>query len=206
MERVPPQTVVEGLATKSAKIRALARAGYSRREIANYLGVIYQHVRNVLVQAGIEAGDRNDLVRSAKSASVGLQEPWPMQRLLASGFELIGRCELVEPDAFRYSNQSPAEPGVYVFSVNGAVVYIGLTRGALRTRLGHYVYGHEKQSTSYRVKALIVEALANERSVEVCVARPPQLTWNGLPVDGPAGLETALIKLIRPPWNQQGAS
>jgi AbrB family looped-hinge helix DNA binding protein len=38
-----------GLPTKSAKIRALGRVGCSRREIADFLGIRYQHVRNVLV-------------------------------------------------------------------------------------------------------------------------------------------------------------
>jgi bifunctional DNA-binding transcriptional regulator/antitoxin component of YhaV-PrlF toxin-antitoxin module len=37
--------------TKSAKIRALSEAGYSRVEIAEFLEIRYQHVRNVLVQS-----------------------------------------------------------------------------------------------------------------------------------------------------------
>jgi AbrB family looped-hinge helix DNA binding protein len=35
--------------SKSAKIRALGKAGFSRSEIANFLSVRYQFVRNVLV-------------------------------------------------------------------------------------------------------------------------------------------------------------
>jgi predicted transcriptional regulator len=50
------ETVVVGLTTKSDKIRALARAGYKRSEIADYLGVRYQHVRNVLVDEERKAG------------------------------------------------------------------------------------------------------------------------------------------------------
>jgi AbrB family looped-hinge helix DNA binding protein len=42
---------VRGLATKSDKIRALDRLGYSRSAIAAFLGIRYQHVRNVLVQS-----------------------------------------------------------------------------------------------------------------------------------------------------------
>lgn len=42
--------LVVGLATKSAKIRALNAAGYLRPQIAEFLGIRYQHVRNVLVQ------------------------------------------------------------------------------------------------------------------------------------------------------------
>lgn len=43
--------VAAGLPTKSAKIRALGKAGYRRQQIADYLKVRYQHVRNVLVDA-----------------------------------------------------------------------------------------------------------------------------------------------------------
>lgn len=51
-DRQPAEQVVAGLTTKSDKIRALFRAGYSRSEIARSLGIRYQHVRNVLVQSG----------------------------------------------------------------------------------------------------------------------------------------------------------
>ena len=43
------QEAVAGFRTKSDKIRALTKAGYSRSEIADFLGIRYQHVRNVLV-------------------------------------------------------------------------------------------------------------------------------------------------------------
>lgn len=50
--RQPEDAVVAGLTTKADKIRALFRAGYSRSEIAGFLGIRYQHARNVLVQSG----------------------------------------------------------------------------------------------------------------------------------------------------------
>src|SRR5689334_12654550 len=43
------RAAVGGLKTKSDKIRKLAASGYSRSDIAKFLGVRYQHVRNVLV-------------------------------------------------------------------------------------------------------------------------------------------------------------
>jgi bifunctional DNA-binding transcriptional regulator/antitoxin component of YhaV-PrlF toxin-antitoxin module len=54
LEHERMQTVVDRLApgsTKSAKIRALAEAGYSRSEIARFLAIRPQQVRNALVQA-----------------------------------------------------------------------------------------------------------------------------------------------------------
>lgn len=52
--------LTEGLASKSAKMRALAKAGYKRKVIADFLGTRYQFVRNVLVQ---------DEARHAKKAA-----------------------------------------------------------------------------------------------------------------------------------------
>ena len=47
-----PNHVVAGCTTTSDKIRALYREGYSRSEIRRFLGIRYQHVRNVLVRDG----------------------------------------------------------------------------------------------------------------------------------------------------------
>jgi AbrB family looped-hinge helix DNA binding protein len=42
--------LTKGLSSKSEKMRMLAKAGYSRGDIARYLGTSYQFVRNVLVR------------------------------------------------------------------------------------------------------------------------------------------------------------
>jgi bifunctional DNA-binding transcriptional regulator/antitoxin component of YhaV-PrlF toxin-antitoxin module len=49
VERRPMAEIAAGLPTKSAKIRALDGEGYTRSEIAKFLEIRYQHVRNVLV-------------------------------------------------------------------------------------------------------------------------------------------------------------
>jgi bifunctional DNA-binding transcriptional regulator/antitoxin component of YhaV-PrlF toxin-antitoxin module len=43
--------LTQGLTTKSDKIRVLSESGYNRSDIARFLGIRYQHVRNVLVQS-----------------------------------------------------------------------------------------------------------------------------------------------------------
>ncbi len=61
--------VVVGLPTKSAKIRALGGAGYARGDIARFLDIRYQHVRNVLVRAQEkeERAERNEAAASPPS-------------------------------------------------------------------------------------------------------------------------------------------
>jgi AbrB family looped-hinge helix DNA binding protein len=61
------QAEVSGLTRVSDKIRALDRAGYSRSDIARFLGKRYQHVRNVLVgdklvaQSAIHSEDKKSV-------------------------------------------------------------------------------------------------------------------------------------------------
>ena len=61
------EKVVGGLPSKSAKIRALAKAGFRRTEISKFMGVRYQFVRNVLVEEGRRAQDRAVEMISANS-------------------------------------------------------------------------------------------------------------------------------------------
>lgn len=61
--------VVQGLSTVSARILALYRAGYSRSEIHRYLGKRYQHVRNVLVQAGYDKSQSDPPAEEGAPAS-----------------------------------------------------------------------------------------------------------------------------------------
>jgi hypothetical protein len=55
-ERPSADLVVRNLQTASDRIRELTKAGYERAEISRILGIRYQHVRKVLVDAGITAG------------------------------------------------------------------------------------------------------------------------------------------------------
>lgn len=49
-QRLEMDKAIQGLVSKADKIRALGGAGYKRADIARYLGIRYQHVRNVLLK------------------------------------------------------------------------------------------------------------------------------------------------------------
>lgn len=61
--------IVQGLITKSDKIRALGRQGVPTAEIAKYLGIRYQHARNVLVDGGLATTKRHDVIADKPSLS-----------------------------------------------------------------------------------------------------------------------------------------
>jgi hypothetical protein len=209
--RVSFAEVTSGLVTKSDKIRALAKSGYSRVEIAALLGIRYQHVRKVLLESGIAPGLKNvkvEIERSPVVVELADEEIEPVngEFLIRAGFSLLGRWTQPSAGEILLSAKAPNDPGVYAFVLEGVVVYVGLTQTGLKTRMDHYRRGHERQRTSRRVKGLIATALSEKKRVEVLIAIPPPLDWNGLPINTAAGLEMGLIKSIKPVWNILGAT
>jgi hypothetical protein len=79
------EAIAAPLATKAAKIRALAAAGFKRPAIAAFLQIRYQHVRNALVSR--PAGD--PAAPAAASPTVPLAE-------VGSEAPLYGRCRVDE--------------------------------------------------------------------------------------------------------------
>jgi hypothetical protein len=69
-EQLDFDRLTAGLTTKSEKMRALARSGARTADIARYLGVRYQHARNVLKEAGLhkvaQAGASSEAVESRR--------------------------------------------------------------------------------------------------------------------------------------------
>lgn len=208
-ERLPPDGVTEGLPTTSAKIRALAQAGYDRTEISQQLGIAYQHVRKVLLDAGITGGLRRRVEAEREPVEVDAapapREATSWKVLLHAGFVFLGEWVQDGDGAIKLHAKAPAEPGVYAFVVGDIVSYVGLTNNGLKVRLHQYQIGYKGQKTNARVKKLIVKALLDGQRVKVVIATPESLEWNGLPVSTAAGLEYGLIQMIRPAWNIMGA-
>jgi AbrB family looped-hinge helix DNA binding protein len=109
--------LTEGMATKSEKMRALARAGYKRQAIADFLGTRYQFVRNVLVQE--EARQTKKVTVSGES-----QLPPVKLRLGPDGRILI-------PAAFREA-LGLSEGDMLIGSINDGELNLLTRRAAVR--------------------------------------------------------------------------
>ncbi len=112
-QREGMERIAAGLTTKSAKIRSLDRAGYPRADIARFLEIRYQHVRNVAVSAarkeereaqenatggppaqewGAVGADGRMVVPPAYRRLLGIEDGGPVLMLLEEGeIRLIGR-------------------------------------------------------------------------------------------------------------------
>jgi bifunctional DNA-binding transcriptional regulator/antitoxin component of YhaV-PrlF toxin-antitoxin module len=78
------EAITAGLPTKSAKIRALDAAGYSRSEIAGFLGISYQHVRQVLVTTKAASKPRAPVGASANPGAAGVR---PSMEAVVAGLD-----------------------------------------------------------------------------------------------------------------------
>lgn len=198
--------IVEGLDTTADKIRALLREGYLRADIARFLDVRYQHVRGVAVAAGIDGGLQRGIEVVAKPKPVPkLPVEVSVEVLMDAGFTLLGSWVAVET-GIALSAKAPKDPGVYAFAVKDVIKYIGLTKMGFHRRMYNYQKPGATQSTSIRINQIISEHIAASEVVEIYIAVPPALEWNGLPIHSAAGLEAGLIDMIQPPWNKMGIS
>jgi hypothetical protein len=198
------------MTTTASKIRALAKAGCDRAEIAKRLNIRYQHVRNVLLRSGITGGLRREAEAEREPVEVdatpATREDTSWEVLIQGGFLLLGEWTLDPESALKLDARAPNTPGVYAFVVDNVVVYVGLTLTGLKTRLDQYRRGHKGQKTSSRINERISQTLLEGKKVKVLVATPEPSEWkNNLPVNTAAALEAGLIEMIRPAWNIRGA-
>ncbi|UFX07680.1 hypothetical protein [Sinorhizobium meliloti] len=189
--------------TTSAQIRALASEGMPTAEIARQLGIRYQHAYNVLKAGRISPAPTVREKRVTPSASA--KPPLPLSALADGGFTPAGRWLFSPAEELIVDVPLPKEVGVYAFVKDGFALYVGVATMGIAKRL--YFYGKPgiSQRTSKRLNALIKSELLASCSIEIYVAIPPDLEWNGLPIHGSAGLELGLIKKYALPWNMRSA-
>lgn len=194
-------SIVSGLKTKSDKIRTLADAGYSRTEIARYLDIRYQHVRNVLVAR--ENGQKSRTSTRTAKKNKPKKPRLTVKILSKAGFELSGYW-VVDGDGIGIKETLVQEPAVYVFVIDSQPVYIGKTSKNLKKRMYFYANPGSRQRTNQRLKPMIRENIECGKVVAIYTASPGFSEWNGLPVDLVDGLEAALIRTYDLPWNKRG--
>ncbi|ANL11976.1 MULTISPECIES: GIY-YIG nuclease family protein [unclassified Rhizobium] len=189
--------------TTSARIRELASQGLETAEIARQLGIRYQHVYNVLKASRTSPTPTVKHKRVAPSTTT--KPPLPLSVLTEGGFAFAGRWMFSPTEELVVDVPLPKEVGVYTFVKHGFALYVGVATMGISKRL--YFYGRPgiSQRTSKRLNALIKGELLASGSIDIYVAIPPDLEWNGLPIHGSAGLELGLIKKYALPWNMRSA-
>jgi hypothetical protein len=184
--------------TKADQIRGLALEGRSVAEIARLVGIKYQHARHVL--------NRSNMLPSA-NAPKAIRQRKPaleIEILLNAGFVQTAQWDKCETNGIRLSNPQPKHRGVYAFAIGHKVQYVGVASSGFANRLKFYCRPSVSQTTSTRLKKLIIAELGSDVVIDLYTATPPDSVWNGLLVDGCIGLEAGLIRSFDLPWNKRG--
>jgi hypothetical protein len=186
--------------TKADQIRALAKEGLRNADIARRLEIRPQHVSTVLRRSSIDRPPS-----PARAAARPIEKP-PLTTdiLIEGGFERAAQW-VVQEDELVLDGALPKLTGVYAMVQDGAALYVGVAANSLAHRFKFYVRPGVTQTTSIRVKAELRGQLDAGKVIEIFVVCPPTLQWNGLPVNGAAGLEVGLISTYSLPWNKRGA-
>lgn len=187
--------------TKSDMIRSLAGQGLSVSEIAQQIGVRYQHAYNVLKRSGMltPTGTREQVLSPEPAARPALST----ECLLKGGFEHIADWSLASGE-LKPTLALPKRRGVYAFVKDDAALYVGVATKGIAKRLYFYGKPGVTQRTSIRIGAALKAELETGSAVAIYAAMPPDLEWNGLPVSGDVGLELGLIEAFTLPWNRRG--
>ena len=91
---------------------------------------------------------------------------------------------------------------LYAFARGEAVQYFGKTTQGIRARFGGYRSPGKGQATNIRCNSKIRELLAKGEEVRVLVFVPiADRRYGDFDLNLAAGLEDALIKAFKPPWN-----
>jgi hypothetical protein len=192
----------EAAMTKSKEIRALALTGLSTAEIARQLDVRYQHAYQVLRQLGLLSAGGNPV---PASKALLLKPALGEKELLGAGFERIASWRSSPKYGIEPSSKLPDRDGVYAFSTGGVVNYVGVATIGLSKRIYFYSKPGPTQRTSIRLHGIISACIARGELVDILVACPVDMQWNGLPIHACAGLELGLIKKFSLPWNRRSA-
>ena len=182
----------------SEDIRSLAREGMSVADIARRLGIRYQKAYSVLKASNMLPTSRPAIVAAPKP-------PLSVDALVGGGFELSARWILSAAGELAIDRPLPKAAGVYAFAKEGFVLYVGVATIGLAKRLYFYAKPGPTQPTNQRLNRLVRGELQTLPCIDIYTAVPPDLEWNGLPVDGSAGLELGLIKRFALPWNMRSA-
>jgi hypothetical protein len=134
---------------------------------------------------------------------IPIRAPAKVADLTRAGFVRVGEWRLTESgDGLVLDGRAERIAGVYVYTVDGEVRYVGSAQRGLNRRFQRYITS-KTMRTSARIRGKIIECLKKDSPclVEVFTLSPPAFDWGGLPVDLVAGLEEGLIRSMKDLWN-----
>jgi hypothetical protein len=92
-------------------------------------------------------------------------------------------------------------PGLYIWAIEGAGVYVGDTRSI---RLRNQTHGRYQGKNQQICQRELRKALALGKIAKIYVLEDPRAKWNGMNISVRKSLEHALLSQWLFPWNKDG--
>jgi DNA-binding MarR family transcriptional regulator len=193
--QISPRQTINQICRKLEKAGLIERGRGSSGKIVNHLTP-----QSSAMQASLDRSHHTpaDTLRPIKPIL-------SVETLLGSGFVRAARWTLDEGGLLIASEVLPKGVGVYAFGKDGVVMYVGVATMGLAKRLYFYAKPGVSQRTSLRLNEVIKTELAFVPHIDILIATPEDMEWNGLPIHGAAGLELGIIKKFALPWNMRSA-
>jgi hypothetical protein len=123
--------------------------------------------------------------------------------LKAQGFKRIGQWKLGKRQMLELPDRFPKkQPAVYLFTIGAKIRYVGKSED-IQGRVKQYKKGLLKGNL--KIDHGVRDAFNKGDEVSIYTltisSRKQIFVRNGLPIDHLSGLESGLIKLLKPEWN-----
>ncbi|MEG8223341.1 hypothetical protein OSJ57_22435 [Sphingomonas sp. HH69] len=193
--QIRPRQTINQICRKLEKEGVVKRCRGSSGKIVNYPVSQAASMQAVSTRERPRLGETLALTKPSLSA----------EALLNAGFVKAARWSLNTSGLLIASEALPKGIGVYAFAKDGIVMYVGVATMGLAKRLYFYAKPGVTQRTSLRLNATMRAELASVPHIDILIATPEDMEWNGLPIHGAAGLELGIIKKFSLPWNMRSA-
>lgn len=195
---ISPRQTVNIICRRLVKRGEVRRDKASGRKIVNYpSGAPAARLKSI--GAVIEPDAEGEIAPRSERPRLSTSQ------LREAGFICAGEWLLEADGTVRPDRELPKERGVYALCADGFAQYVGVASMGLKARLYFYSKPGVTQRTSQRINEILRSELSRDKVIQIYVATPDDLTWNGLPVNCGAGLEVGLIESFHLPWNIRGA-
>jgi hypothetical protein len=101
----------------------------------------------------------------------------------------------------------PNVPGLYLFTVDSEIRYVGAALESLLKRMGSYQRRQRDGQSKRPVHVELRKTIRRDETVRIYVRETDVaavIKWGDLPVSIILGAEAALIRAIDPQWNRRG--
>jgi hypothetical protein len=124
--------------------------------------------------------------------------------LIQGGFKHASSCIMGSDGKIKFDIPLFDDPGVYAFSVDGEIKYVGVASTGFKNRLNQYTSLGSGSPQNNKMRDKIIGEISSNKNVAVLTISIGKNSHRGLPVDMNTGLEAGIVSSYKIEWNTRG--